>query len=623
MNIPITQSIGLLRDYLRPQIGRVFLLGLFLLSGVGLQLVSPQILRSFIDSVSVGGTLRALLLAAALFLVVVLIERVAAVATAYVGQQVAWTATNGLRRDLTYHVLNLDMGFHNAHTPGELLERIDGDVDGLANFFSEFLLQILTGLLLAVGVLILLYQEDWRLGATLSVFVLAYVIVHYRGQKLAAPYWEKEREYTADMVGFAEERIAGVRDIQTNGAVPYTNYRFIQLLRNRARQALLADVVTDVGWTISKIFYDVGTTAGMALGAYLFLRGQITLGTVYLIISYLALLNGPLNRIAHQLEDLQRVRVAINRISQLVSTQSKIADGPLPRPSWSGPLTLDFENVSFAYSDDTPVLRDISFQLAAGETLGLLGRTGSGKTTISRLLFRLYDPTSGVIRLGTLDQSNADLRDLRLADLRDHIGIVTQDVQLFQATVRENLTLFATNIADGQIISGLAQLGLDGWLNELPDGLDTQLEAEGRGLSAGEAQLLALARVFLKDPGLVILDEASSRLDRATEKRLEFALDKLLQGRTSIIIAHRLSTVRRADHILVLEDGTVEEIGKYDELANDPHSAFARLLKSGQLDLDDGVPSDAMDAEAAVAEGHIIGENPADDRLQMEEVNHV
>jgi ABC-type multidrug transport system fused ATPase/permease subunit len=208
--------------------------------------------------------------------------------------------------------------------------------------------------------------------------------------------------------------------------------------------------------------------------------------------------------------------------------------------------------------------------------LGLLGRTGSGKTTLARLLFRLYDPSAGTIRLAGMD-----LRELALADIRRHVGLVTQDVQLFQASVRDNLTFFAQHANEVQILRVLEDLGLGDWYRSLPAGLDTTLEPGGQGLSAGEAQLLAFTRVFLKNPKLVVLDEASSRLDPATEHLVERAVDRLLADRTGIVIAHRLRTVQRCDLILVLEEGRVVEYGPRARLAADPASRFARLLQAG------------------------------------------
>jgi ABC-type multidrug transport system fused ATPase/permease subunit len=249
-------------------------------------------------------------------------------------------------------------------------------------------------------------------------------------------------------------------------------------------------------------------------------------------------------------------------------------------------LAVQFDHVSFYYADDpqTTILEEVTFSLAPGTILGLLGRTGSGKSTLTKLLFRFYDPVCGVIRLGQGAGVNGravfDIRQATQAQLRAHVGLVTQEVQLFHATVRENLTMFNEHIPDARILAVLNDLGLHDWLSRLPAGLDSNLAADA-SLSAGEAQLLAFARVFLADPGLVILDEASSRLDPATERLIEQAMDKLLAQRTVIIVAHRLGTVQRADEIMVLGDGRVLEHAPRTQLAHDTHSHFYQLLQTG------------------------------------------
>jgi ATP-binding cassette subfamily B protein/ATP-binding cassette subfamily C protein len=248
--------------------------------------------------------------------------------------------------------------------------------------------------------------------------------------------------------------------------------------------------------------------------------------------------------------------------------------------------------VSFAYHGDegtlvepeageaTPespvVLRHLTFNLAPGQTLGLAGRTGAGKSTIANLLFRSYDAGSGEVRV-----AGRDIRDIRLTSLRERIGLVTQDVHIFSATLRDNLTFFDSAVEDARLIAVLERLGLVDWLARLPGGLDATISAES--VSAGEAQLIAFARVFLKEPGLLILDEPSSRLDAATEALLERAVDVLLEGRTAIIIAHRLSTMRRADEVLVIDDGEVLERGGTTHLLDDPESRFAALHRAGEL----------------------------------------
>jgi ATP-binding cassette subfamily B protein len=277
------------------------------------------------------------------------------------------------------------------------------------------------------------------------------------------------------------------------------------------------------------------------------------------------------------MQDLQQAAASLVRVHELLGERSAIEEPPEPAGTLpSGPLRVEIDGVTFGYRPDEPVLRDITCTLRPGEVLGLLGRTGSGKTTLTRLLVRLYDPQRGAIRL-----SGADLRTVRLGDLRRRVGMVTQDVQLFRATVRDNLTFFDGSISDKRIVAALRELGLLDWLRLLPAGLDTMLAPGGSSLSAGEAQLLAFARVFLKDPGLVILDEASSRLDAATERQLEQAIDRLLAGRTAIVIAHRLTTVERADTVMILEDGGVVEQGSRAGLAADPASRFRGLLRVG------------------------------------------
>jgi ATP-binding cassette subfamily B protein len=332
-------------------------------------------------------------------------------------------------------------------------------------------------------------------------------------------------------------------------------------------------------FNLSNVLFALGTIIALGLGIYLFQQGLATIGAVYLIYRYAELINRPIQQINRQMQDLQQAGAAIVRIQELLSIQSQLQDtGQASLPAQ--PLAVEFDRVSFGYADNGQpaelAVRDLSFNLPPQTVLGLLGRTGSGKTTLTRLLFRLYDPNGGTIRL-----SGLALPELTLAELHRRVAMVTQDIQLFHATIRDNLTLFDPHIPDEQVIQALAELGLDDWYAMLPQGLDTLLPPGGGGLSAGEAQLLAFVRVFLRDPGLIILDEASSRLDPATEQRLEQAIDRLLAGRTAIIIAHRLPTVRRADSIMILENGRCIEYGPRRQLAADPGSLFARLLQTG------------------------------------------
>lgn len=343
-------------------------------------------------------------------------------------------------------------------------------------------------------------------------------------------------------------------------------------------------------WTGSVGLFTIGKAIALALAAYLWQRQAITIGTAYLIFHYTNLLSEPIERIREELEQLQQVEASIYRIRELFNLQSLLQDtGQISLPTAA--LSVKLENLWFSYDKSLVIshtrtktkqrtkdrqwtLQNISLNLRAGKTLGLLGHTGSGKTTLARLLLRFYDSDRGTIYL-----DNTATAQIPLLELRQRVGIVTQDVQLFQASIRDNLTFFDSSINDAEILSTLELLGLIDWLETLSQGLDTRLNSDSSGLSAGQAQLLAFARVFLKNLGLVILDEASSRLDPTTEMLIERAIAQLLKDRTAIIIAHRLQTIQKVDQILILERGKILEYGDRITLAQNPNSRFSDLLK--------------------------------------------
>lgn len=570
----LKQYTHLLVRYLKPQWQKATLMAVLILLSTGLQLVVPQIIASFIDAARAGVALETLLRSALLFLGVALANQLLGAAATYTGANVGWTATNAVRADLMAHALRLDMSFHTARTPGELIERIDGDVTALSNFFSQFSVRVVGAALLLVGILVVLWFEDPRVGGALTLFSLVAFYALARMREVAVPATKDEREANAGLFGFIEGRLAGIDDIRANGGGPYVMNRFIGVSRHVFSTGRLAWMKRSTVWLLSYGLFTIGDLLTLGMAIYLFGAGAVSLGTAYLFFQYMLMLEAPIEQLTQQMQELQRAAASIGRIDELFSERRAVDEGGEVRLS-EGALGVRFDRVGFAY-DDRPILEDVSFELEPGTVLGLLGRTGSGKSTLTRLLFRLYDVSSGRVLL-----NGTDLRDTPLGELHRHVGLVTQEVQLFHASVRDNLTFFDADIPDEQILAVLYNLGLGGWLARLPAGLDTELAAGGRGLSAGEAQLLAFARVFLKNPGLVILDEPSSRLDPATEALLERAVTKLLRGRTAIIIAHRLGTVRRVDEIMVMGGGRVLEHGPRERLACDPGSHFYALLKAG------------------------------------------
>jgi len=557
-----------------------------MVAGIATQLVAPPIIGRFIDTAVKGGrhmSLAPLWTLAGLFIAAAITTQLLQIGATYFSAQLAWGATNRMRRDLATHVLHLDMSYHTATSPGDIIERVDGDVAALANFFSQFVLQILGGLLLLLGILVVLVVGvDWRVGVAMGAVAAVAGLVMHGMRNISRDQWERVRNAFSAFSAFLEERIAGLEDIRANGGGEHVMRRFAELNRELATSNISATRRGPWIYLVASGLFSLGFAISLAIAARLYLLHDLTIGKVIMSMQLAGMMAQPVMQIGGQLQQFQTAQACLTRIRGLFALGQELGDGP--GLSWAGARgmapRLAFEHVDFAYRADAPVLRDVSIELAPGQVLGLLGRTGSGKTTLTRLLFRLYDPVDGSVEL-----DGEDIRTATLAELRGRIGLVTQEVQLFDASVRDNATLFDPSIPDARVVEVLTDLGLGPWLARQPKGLETVLTAGG-GLSAGEAQLLAFARVFLKDPGLVVLDEASSRLDPASDQLIERALDKLLgrEGgarRTAIIIAHKLSTVGRADRIAILDHGRVLETGDRLALESDPGSAFAKLLRAG------------------------------------------
>ncbi len=573
VKVPIRSSISLLRTYLKPHWFNVSLLALLLFGSLGFEILGPQLLGHFIDSIQ--SSMSVLLPLALLFISLAIANQFVTALASYLSEDISWRATNTLRADLTLHCLNLDMSFHQAHTPGELIERVDGDIALLSNFFSRFVFSVLARMLLLIGIVVLTCSVDWRIGLLLLAFAGLVIVLLPPLQGVAVPQFRAARQTSAELASFLEERFSSIEDIQSLGAQSYVMLRFSQLARRLLRTTRVSSVTGQFFSSAIEISLALTIAAVLTLGAYLLRSGQMSLGTIYVTYSYTTLLSQSLYAITYQINQLQSATASIQRITELSHTPNAIVDGPgvlLP----TGPLQVRFDDVSFGYTPEKKVLRDLSFELDAGKTLGLLGRTGSGKTTLTRLLYRAYDVQQGAIQIG-----GVDVRQAKLGELRSRIGVVTQDVQLFHASIRDNLTFFDPGVSDSRLEQVLSDLNLAQWYASLPDGLDTIISGGGMTLSSGEAQLLAFARVFLHNPAIVILDEASSRLDPVTEKLIEIAIARLLAGRTGIVIAHHLETVQHVDDILILEDGNICEYGDRSKLAAEPTSRFSHLLKTG------------------------------------------
>ncbi|MER7503838.1 ABC transporter ATP-binding protein [Nonomuraea pusilla] len=529
-------------------------------AATALPLAAPQFTRRLVDEAARGAAVPQLILIALAYLGLAVAGHAARTATAWLAGRLAWDGTDRLRERLAGHVLGLDLGFHRAHPPGELIQRVDGDVAAVADFVVAFVMDVVASLLLLCGVVVVVFTVDPLIGAALLAYCLAVGAGMARAQRLAVPAGARARAAGAAVFGYLEERLAGAEDLRANGAGEHAVRRFHQASAAMWRAERRADAVGSavIGGT------GVAFAAGTALMAVL--SGTLSAGTAVLLLQYTLMVRTPFERLIDQLRQYQAALAGLRRVGDLLAERPALPVPAAPRPLPAGPLALELDGVGFAYDDaydDEPVLKDVTIRLAPGETLGLVGRTGSGKTTLARLVTRLYDPVAGAVCVG-----GVDLRDADPASVRRRIAVVTQDVQLFDATVRDNLTLFRPVAGDERLRAVLAEVGLPAW----------DLDAPLGRVSAGQAQLLAFARALLADPGLVVLDEPSSRLDPATERRIERSTDRLLAGRTGVLIAHRLASLDRVGHVAVVAGGRIVEHGRRQDLAGDPGSRFARML---------------------------------------------
>jgi ATP-binding cassette, subfamily B, bacterial len=565
----------LLVAYLRPEGRRLGALVGVLVVAMVLPLAGPLLVGRFVDAALAGDPTTTLVTLAVVFLGVTLTGDGLQLVVTWLSVRLAWRVGNRLRSDLCRHALTLDLDWHGDHSAGQLIERIDGDVDAVTRFSSTAVLELVGNAILVAGVLAVAAVIDWRASILIGVTVAVAVVVMVRLRRLAVPFYDDEREVQARLYGDVEERLGGLEDLRANGAGRWAEDRLQRHSASWWRTARRAAVRGDGALTLAGAVFAAGTVAVLALGVWQAQRGALSVGSVLALVRFSQLVSDPLWRVAQQLAEAQKAVAGTRRAARLLATEPRITDGPDILPD-EGALAVELRDVTFGYGTWTPVLHHVDLVVPAGRSLGVVGRTGSGKTTIGRLVARLWDTEQGAVLVG-----GADVRSLRTADLRRRIGIVTQDVELLRASLRDNLTVLGAVAADDDaLVRAVHDAGLGAWFSGLDHGLDTVLDGDA-DLSAGEGQLLAFARVLLADPAVVILDEASSRLDPATEAGLTAATDRLLAGRTAIIIAHRLATLDRVDDLLVLDHGRLVEHGPRADLAADPTSAFHALLTEG------------------------------------------
>jgi ATP-binding cassette, subfamily B, bacterial len=507
----------------------------------------------------------------------------------------AWSITNSLRHDLAEYVLKADLGFHRDRTPGELVTRVDADITSMTEFMASVVAQIVAIAAIGIGAVLVSLIVEPVLAPALAVAFVFVGFITFRVREISVEQTVAERAADADVMSAIEQYLAGADDIAALGAGKHGVARVgersgVMVAASRARVKAQMSMQGTIRMAVA-----TAEVWMIGYGAFALRHGWLDVGAIVLGFRLVMVVAVKVDHLTWRLQDAQGASGAARRVLELVKEQRVVVSGLALLPE--GPLGVSFDNVQLIYDDEegtNAAIAHLSLVLPAGRVLGVVGRTGSGKTSLARLLLRLVAPTSGTISMGSVlsDSSECGTASIDIAsvddtDFRKRVTAIPQDVQLFPGTVRDNVTLFAP-FADERVRMALHDVGLGDWLDALPAGLDTPLASDSRdnegtrvGLSSGQAQLLALSRALLREPSVVVLDEATSRVDPATQFAIGSAIARLVRGRTAIVIAHRLETLDICDDILVLSHGELVEYGPRLALAADSTSHYARLRAAG------------------------------------------
>jgi len=598
------KSLLRLRSYFRPYWGLVTIAYLAVVFNAGTTLIVPQLIGSAVDQGIVQENVAALVRYGVLIMLVSAVRGLAAFCQGYQGESAAQGVSYGLRRALYSHVQSLSFSFHDQAQTGELMARATSDVEALRNFTGRGLLQIVNLVLLLVGVTIALLRMNWELAA-LSVVILPLLVWRTnRFSRRIRPMYRKLQDQVARVAGMIQENVSGVRVVKAFGREREEMERFEQgndqlyedYLDAAKEQAVNAPFIE---------FLSNGSMLGLLwFTGWLVIGKHMSQGELVAFYAYLLQLVAPIRRGGWLMAMGSRAAASSERVFEILDTPITVANKPgaIELPDIQG--RVEFQDVSCAYHPGRPVLQGVSFVAEPGMMIALVGATGSGKTTVANLIPRFYDVSDGRVLI-----DGHDVRDVDLHSLRRQIGIVMQETMLFSGTIRENLAFGRPDATDQEIEDAVRAARALEFIERLPQGYDTIVGERGVSLSGGQKQRVAIARALVLDPRLLILDEFTSSVDVATERLIRAALQELMKGRTSFVIAHRLSTVRMADMILVLDKGRIVGAGRHEELL--ASNEVYREINASQL-VETPVEGDGKEPSPAAA-----GEGTPDAALSL------
>ncbi len=529
--------------------------------GVALTLVTPLAVKILIDEVFVEKNFGLLHIIVGALIALYLIRSAFTVVTAYVFNFVGQRIIFDIRSQLFQHLEKLHIGFYHKTKTGEMISRVNNDVESLQSVVTTTVVDLITDFLTIAAILALVFYLDWRLTlVSLAVFPLFVISIAFFSRKVRGKS-RLVREKVADIVHFFQETLSGMKLVQSFVKEKYEARRFLKKGKEMINLRIDLGVFGSLAVASAGFFSALGPALVLWYGGYRVMSGALTIGSLVAFYAYIGDLFSPVFRLAQLNVVIQTALASIDRIFDFMDIEPQIKDSPGAVAIDRARGSIAFRHVGFSYHPDENVLDDVSFEVRPGETVAVVGPSGVGKTTIANLICRFYDPTQGVVLL-----DGVDLRDLRIAHLRRQIGIVSQETILFNSSIKDNLRYGDRRASDQELILAAQKAQIHDFIAGLPLGYDTVVGDRGVRLSGGQQQRLAIARAILRDPRILILDEATSSLDSRSEAAIQEALELLMADRTTIVIAHRLSTVVASDQILVLSDGRIAERGRHHEL---------------------------------------------------------